>query len=81
MADDPSAWEYKVLPHVRGWSEATAPDLVALAADLEAYLRQQGALGWELVATLGSLEAAALILKRRADGTARASGEAEATED
>ena len=72
MAAESPAWEYKVLPHVRGWSEATAPDVAALAADLEVLLQQGGTRGWELVATLGDLEAAVLILKRPAAGKAPA---------
>ena len=70
MAADHPAWDDKVLPHVRGWSEATPADVAAVAAYLEANLRQQGDAGWELVAALGGLEAAALILKRPTAGGA-----------
>ena len=58
--------------------EATAHDVAALAAALEAYLQQQGDAGWELVATLGDLEAAALIFKRPTAGGAAPVSEAEA---
>ena len=68
MAADPRAWEYKIIPHRRGQSEATPPDLVAEADDIRANLARAGDDGWELVAVLGDLQDALLILKRPRSG-------------
>jgi len=64
MAGDQRAWEYKTIRHQRGWSEASPLDLAAEASDIEANLGVLGDEGWELVAVLGGLDAAVLILKR-----------------